>query len=53
MNLSHIWDSMTQVWDLARGFVELLMFVLVLLDGVPSFYCIKCTTKLGVNQQTC
>lgn len=39
---------MTQVWDLAHGLVEFLMFVLVPLDGIPSFYCIKCTTELGV-----
>jgi len=42
--------------DLARGLVELpevhagplLKLVQVPLDGIPSFWCVNCTTQLGV-----
>jgi len=47
---------LTQVQDLALGLVEphevhtgpLLKLVQVPLDGIPSFWCVNCTTQLGV-----
>jgi len=46
----------TQVWDLALGIVEphevhtgpFLELVQVSLDGILSFWCVSCTTQLGV-----
>jgi len=46
----------THVQDLALGLVEphevhtgpFLKFVQVPLDGIPSFWCVNCTTQLGV-----
>jgi len=48
--------ALTQMQDLALGLVEhhevltgpLPEFVQVPLDGIPSFWCVTCTTQLGV-----
>ena len=48
--------ALTLMQDLALGLVDphdvhtgpLLQLVQVLLDGIPSFWCVNCTTQLGV-----